>query len=677
MEKDYAILFKKKIISGKYDVICYQPCYAIAGIYDDANMIFLDELNNERILITDVDNLSLEEEYYVGDICSESELMERYPSSHNIDEALIFYNADAQDSMYIGVLNQVSNTINIVKFNLEEFTNKFGVNISKLNNDIKNIEDKKEPPVELTELDEKNYYSYFKDKLNNQDFTMFLTEDLEKLSKMTDANEYKHYVLTLKREKENYFHRSGGDNKKIIDQILIVDSDINILLQLESLDEMKDYMNSILNSIDDQQSKSNELYKYYTVMNNYIQSCKTIEEVKEFLKQMQDEFTKAYNEMKDNYNEEEVSSYLRLLSLQITAGKILLTFNKLEDIKQKYQEVYDSSLELLVDSAKELFGEEEIKEENISTEIEESEKETKKMTEEDYEDLFKQKTSKELKESISEEVSKLDDLVGLENVKEMISRITARMIFNNKTENILNIDKPNMNMVFTGNPGTGKTTVASIVAPIFHKLGYLTSDKVTVVAAEDLIAGYVGQTAIKTKKVIDENKGGLIILDEAYILSGSAQQFGPEALTVILKEMETNRTAFVFAGYEKEMGDFIKMNSGLKSRIKPRNFVEFKDYSTDELLEIFVKLFDKVSIDKTKKLTFGEGVLDKVRSMIDEAKKNVDFGNARYVNSLFQEVIDEHALNVEDATSIEELLTISLKDIPERKVKVKEPIGFH
>lgn len=293
---------------------------------------------------------------------------------------------------------------------------------------------------------------------------------------------------------------------------------------------------------------------------------------------------------------------------------------------------------------------------------------------EKYEELFGKKTNKELLEKVNKSLLKLNELIGLDNVKEEISKLVKYLLYLNKVEEYAIFDNINLHMLFTGNPGTGKTTVARLLADIFYNMGYIKENKCAEITAKDLIAGYVGQTAIKTAKVLEENKSGVIFIDEAYVLASDSQKYADEAIVEIIKEMEKKQTIFIFAGYTKEMDNFIKLNPGLRSRTG--YYIEYKDYTIEELIEIFKYKINKYDLKITN------DALEKLKSVIEKAKQEKDFGNGRFIDKLYEKLIIEHAVNTENIDDKETLLTINKNDITDEMVKKlvykdkKNKIGF-
>ena len=292
-------------------------------------------------------------------------------------------------------------------------------------------------------------------------------------------------------------------------------------------------------------------------------------------------------------------------------------------------------------------------------------------------DAIENFTSSEISEQIEEEteyqedtinngitnnvIEDLDSLVGLKNIKYEVEKLKAYLSFINNSKDKLDLEVPNLNMVFYGNPGTGKTTVARAISKILFSLGYIKSNKFKEVTTGDFVAGYVGQTAIKSKDLINKNKGGVIFIDEAYSFSSNGQEFADEALVEILKEMENKETVFIFAGYTNEMKNFISMNPGIQSRVS--TYLEFKDYSLDELTNIFMNKVEK------SKLKITDEALKKVKQIIEKAKNSDEkFGNARFIMQLFNKILLVHSLNVENTTG-DDIYTITEDDINENLYK--------
>ena len=285
----------------------------------------------------------------------------------------------------------------------------------------------------------------------------------------------------------------------------------------------------------------------------------------------------------------------------------------------------------------------------------------------DYRDNLVQKISfnkqvpeYEQNKSIDEIFEELDSLVGLEKVKKMLRELVDLISLKEKSKDILNIKSINLHMVFLGNPGTGKTTVARIVSKILYNLKYIKQDKLLEVTSKDLVAEYVGQTSIKTANVVQKALGGVLFIDEAYSLAsgkGEGNSFNEEAVATLIQAMENNRDNLVviFAGYTKEMQDFLNLNSGIVSRIGYT--VEFEDYTVDELWKIFNQMMTKAGFVVSKEAE------DKVKKIIEENKGTRNFGNARFVRNVYEKSIIKHASNTKDKKSKKALVTIKAEDI--------------
>lgn len=269
------------------------------------------------------------------------------------------------------------------------------------------------------------------------------------------------------------------------------------------------------------------------------------------------------------------------------------------------------------------------------------------------------------KETLEDVISELNSLIGLEEIKLEINKLKQYLIFRKNTKDSINLSEPNLNIVFSGNPGTGKTTVARLLARIYYLLGYAKSDKFVETTAQDFIAGYVGQTATKTRELINKNKNGVIFIDEAYVFQSNGQEFADEALVEIIKEMESKNTIFIFSGYTNEMKKFIDMNPGIKSRIGYN--MEFKDYSVEELYEIFNLKIKKAKLIVTPKAK------EKIIKIIEENKELEAFGNGRFIDNLFDKIIINHSFKINNFESVRKLKTITSDTIDEELIKSLKP----
>ena len=275
--------------------------------------------------------------------------------------------------------------------------------------------------------------------------------------------------------------------------------------------------------------------------------------------------------------------------------------------------------------------------------------------------LFNKEVPEYEKDKTMDEIfEELNNLVGLEKVKKMLNELVSLVELKSKAGDDLKLKNINLHMVFLGNPGTGKTTVARIVAEILYNLKYIKQNKLIEVSSKDLVAEYVGQTAPKTMSVIQKALGGVLFIDEAYSLAsnkGQGSSYNEEAIATLIQAMENYRDELVviFAGYTKEMQDFLNMNSGIVSRIGYT--VEFEDYTEDELLQIFMGMMNKAGFEVT------EEAQNKVKSIITEYKDTKNFGNARFVRNVYEKSIVKHASNTAGKKQKKILKTIKEEDI--------------
>jgi SpoVK/Ycf46/Vps4 family AAA+-type ATPase len=260
--------------------------------------------------------------------------------------------------------------------------------------------------------------------------------------------------------------------------------------------------------------------------------------------------------------------------------------------------------------------------------------------------------------TVEELLAELDGLVGLTEVKAEIHRQAAVLrVEGLRAEAGLTSPTITRHMIFNGNPGTGKTTVARLVAGIYRALGLLSQGQLVEVDRSELVAGYVGQTAMKTAEVVKSAEGGVLFIDEAYSLSGD--QYGTEAIDTLVKEMEDKRDDLVVivAGYPLPMAVFVAQNPGLESRF--RTTIDFADYTDDELASIFDVMATAAEYD------VDETVLARLREILGTATRGPTFGNARYVRNLLEAAIGRHAWRLRDveAPTVEQLRTILAEDL--------------
>ena len=267
-------------------------------------------------------------------------------------------------------------------------------------------------------------------------------------------------------------------------------------------------------------------------------------------------------------------------------------------------------------------------------------------------------------ETLDEVLNELNSMIGLTSVKKEInSLLNFIKVREMRVKQGLPTEQLSLHLVFTGNPGTGKTTVARIISKVYKHLGILKQGHLVEVDRADLIAEYVGQTAIKVNKVVDSALNGILFIDEAYSLdSGGSNDYGKEAVAALLKRMEDDRDKLVLivAGYKNEMSNFIDTNPGFKSRFN--KFIDFEDYLPNEMYAIYELQCKRLKYNLTN-----DAVI-KVKDILTIAyqRRDKSFGNGRFVRNLFEKTKQNQSNRIinESEMNVEVLTTIKAEDIP-------------
>ncbi len=276
-------------------------------------------------------------------------------------------------------------------------------------------------------------------------------------------------------------------------------------------------------------------------------------------------------------------------------------------------------------------------------------------------------------DSLEKVLAELNELIGLENVKKDVSELINLLeIQKKRTSEGLKNTEITLHTVFLGPPGTGKTSVARLLSRIFKHLGFLSKGQLIETDREGMIAGFVGQTALKVDKVVEESLGGVLFIDEAYALTQNSlgNDYGAEAVNTLIKRMEDHRDdlALVVAGYTEPMKIFVESNPGLRSRFN--RFFEFNHFLTSELLQIFE------SIAKKSDFVITDDAKEKLNDTFEllYEKKDDSFGNARVVRNLFEKCVQNQANRIIKIKKLSKktLKTLIEEDIPEPTLTVQD-----
>lgn len=260
----------------------------------------------------------------------------------------------------------------------------------------------------------------------------------------------------------------------------------------------------------------------------------------------------------------------------------------------------------------------------------------------------------------------LNQMIGMEQIKQVVYEIYALLQISRMRQEIgLSSASQVYHMIFKGNPGTGKTTIARIVAKLFQKMGVLTKGHLIEVERADLVGEYIGHTAQKTRDLVKKAMGGVLFIDEAYSLArGGEKDFGKEAIDTLVKHMEDSKNQFILilAGYPYEIEQFLLTNPGLPSRFPL--IIDFPDYSIDQLMQIGEAMV------KDREYQLSQHAVFKLRQLVMQAKhtEQFSFSNARYVRNLLEKAIRQQAvrlmnMNPRTAPSRVDLMSIRSEDI--------------
>lgn len=677
-KKEYGILFNvsKKIINQE-EMFIFNPISITEGYVDEENEMFIDNTTNEKIpLCTNPILHEKDVSVCIGEVINNKEMKELIPNISNIKILKIEYFKYIKDTFFTGKYNEFNDCID---FRGEKIIQDKSQLLSMPEVLDQNEEGRKQPEENLKNGDISiTYEDYIKN-----DLTLICEDEIKRMFEIEDPAELQNYILDLVHNKDNYKEKSEKNGASIV----IQDEDLIKLSVQDSL-FIKNHLLKNYNKGKDQCLENNIAYENIKLLiKNFFSNV---------LKPMRKDIPKAKNLFETKLMISDMLRNIKLIGIDINC---LLPIEERATIADftTLIEMYGDTLIKIVD----LLSLEEIIQ--ASAKLNFAAIPMIRVVEEEYEGLYseplnvllkdekeikedeeKAKDIKEVIEEVNNSMQKLNKLIGLEGVKEQVESFKNLKLFEAMTKDYLNISKGRANMVFYGNPGTGKTTVANCLGEILYALGYTITDKVTTCTSTDLIGGYVGQTGIKTRNLLLKNKGGIILIDEAYsLVSEGNLSFANEAIVEILKELEKNDTVFIFAGYKDEMEMFINKNPGLKSRID--KYFNFENYSLEQLYQIFeLKLNEKKKGDSKYGYNISEELKEEILSIINNYINDKEFSNGRFVSKLLDLIITTHANRVikEDLNSLDSLLTLQKEDITEEGIKTlslkktSKKIGF-
>ncbi len=270
-------------------------------------------------------------------------------------------------------------------------------------------------------------------------------------------------------------------------------------------------------------------------------------------------------------------------------------------------------------------------------------------------------------------LDELEAMIGLKHVKAFVKEIYAWLEINKRRKAVgLLAEQQVLHMVFTGNPGTGKTTVARILARLFREMGVLSKGHFIEVERADLVGEYIGHTAQKTREHVKKALGGILFVDEAYSLArGGEKDFGKEAIDTMVKAMEDyrNELILILAGYQQEMDHFLELNPGLPSRFPI--YLHFADFTVDELMTIAEQMIE------SRQYRLSQAAKEKLRNYLLKrlAKKDQPFGNARHIRNILERAIRNQAVRLlqSQVTDRSELMLIRGEDLDFRQADERQP----